>query len=49
MISKDSKTDRVCHLSGNMPEAKPIITLNCNVVGAYPRALLLFAESLDNV
>ena len=32
-----------------MPEAKPTITLNYNVVGAYPRALLVFADSLDNV
>ena len=43
MTSKDPKTDGMCHLSGNMPEAKSTITLNCNVVGAYPRALLLFA------
>ena len=33
-----------------MPEARNRwTTTNCNVIGAYPRALLLSSEYLDNV
>ena len=32
-----------------IPEAKLTINLNCNAVGAYPRALSLFKECLDGV